>query len=241
MTAAYDYAGARFGRFVAETPLTMPFGDRGWSCRCDCGNQVTVATYHLKRRRACPACVRSENATKRIPSLEGFRFGSLVVLRMIRLSGRRVTWDCRCDCGAHYRVPTVRLRNGRTTACLSCARATGHEKRLRFVAGEIPKSYWDIVKHGAEERRLTLTISPADAWEVFLSQNRRCALTGEEIGFRDTSHRRHTASLDRIDSSKGYVRGNVQWVHKDINLMKNALDQEHFVYLCKKVAVHASR
>ena len=29
-----------------------------------------------------------------------------------------------------------------------------------------------------------------------------------------------TASLDRIDSTKGYVRGNIQWVHKDINWFK---------------------
>ena len=45
-----------------------------------------------------------------------------------------------------------------------------------------------------------------------------------------------TASLDRIDSSKGYVIGNVQWVHKDINIMKNKFDNQYFIDMCKKIA-----
>jgi hypothetical protein len=44
------------------------------------------------------------------------------------------------------------------------------------------------------------------------------------------------ASLDRIDSSQGYVGGNLQWVHQDINTMKWDLTQERFIQLCKMVA-----
>lgn len=50
-----------------------------------------------------------------------------------------------------------------------------------------------------------------------------------------------TASLDRIDSSRGYVEGNVQWVHKDVNFMKQALSQERFVELCTLVAEKARK
>jgi len=32
--------------------------------------------------------------------------------------------------------------------------------------------------------------------------------------------------------------GNVQWVHKDINLMKGCLDQVEFVNLCREVTTH---
>jgi len=49
-----------------------------------------------------------------------------------------------------------------------------------------------------------------------------------------------TASLDRIDSSKGYVKGNLQWVHKDINMMKNHYNQKYFIEICKKVATNAN-
>lgn len=44
-----------------------------------------------------------------------------------------------------------------------------------------------------------------------------------------------SASLDRIDSSKGYEQGNVQWVHKDINNMKQSFSQDKFIDWCKKV------
>ena len=44
------------------------------------------------------------------------------------------------------------------------------------------------------------------------------------------------ASLDRIDNSKGYIKGNVQWVTKDINMCKRTLNNESFIVLCKKVS-----
>jgi hypothetical protein len=43
------------------------------------------------------------------------------------------------------------------------------------------------------------------------------------------------ASLDRIDSKKGYVEGNVHWVHKDVNMMKRNFTEEYFINLCETV------
>jgi len=45
-----------------------------------------------------------------------------------------------------------------------------------------------------------------------------------------------TASLDRIDSKLDYRKTNVQWVHKDINMMKRVLKQDYFIKLCTDVA-----
>ena len=44
-----------------------------------------------------------------------------------------------------------------------------------------------------------------------------------------------TASLDRIDSNKGYTIDNVQWVHKDINKMKMDLEEDVFIDNCKLI------
>jgi hypothetical protein len=66
-----------------------------------------------------------------------------------------------------------------------------------------------------------------------------CALSGEAITLpknrTDFVGGGYTASLDRIDSSKGYIVGNVQWVHKDINFMKFTFSESRFIDLCKKV------
>ena len=44
-----------------------------------------------------------------------------------------------------------------------------------------------------------------------------------------------TASVDRIDSNKGYEKGNIQIVHKIVNRMKWSLNQKAFIWFCKKI------
>lgn len=74
-------------------------------------------------------------------------------------------------------------------------------------------------------------------WELFLKQERKCALSKEEIRFPSNyKDKTGTASLDRIDSNLGYVEGNVQWVHKDVNKMKSDFSEEYFICWCKKIA-----
>jgi hypothetical protein len=46
------------------------------------------------------------------------------------------------------------------------------------------------------------------------------------------------ASLDRIDSEKGYIPGNVQWVHPAVNFMKHAMAQDVFIDWCCRVAAY---
>ena len=36
----------------------------------------------------------------------------------------------------------------------------------------------------------------------------------------------YAASLDRIDSSKGYIKGNIRWVSRSINYMKNTMSDD---------------
>jgi hypothetical protein len=47
-----------------------------------------------------------------------------------------------------------------------------------------------------------------------------------------------TASLDRIDSSKGYIEGNLQWVHKNINMLKGNMLDNTFIEWCHKISKH---
>ena len=42
-------------------------------------------------------------------------------------------------------------------------------------------------------------------------------------------------TIDRIDSSKGYTVDNVQWVHKDINLMKNHFSESQLIDFCQRI------
>jgi hypothetical protein len=107
-------------------------------------------------------------------------------------------------------------------------------------------NYWAKIISGARRRGYEVSITREEADALFTG---RCALTGWPISLRDDgagvgpgSGRQGaiTASLDRIDSSKGYMPGNIQWVHKYINISKMAHSQEDFVRMCQAVADHMS-
>ena len=45
-------------------------------------------------------------------------------------------------------------------------------------------------------------------------------------------------SPDRIDSSKGYTKDNIQFVCNRVNAMKNNMNTEELLYFCKKIVEH---
>ena len=51
-------------------------------------------------------------------------------------------------------------------------------------------------------------------------------------GPKSRSRRQTNASVDRIDSNRGYVEDNVQLVCKAVNLMKNELTMDELDYWC---------
>jgi hypothetical protein len=177
--------------------------------------------------------------------LTGLRSGKLVVLGIApSTAAHQSRWDCLCDCGKHHIVHRSNLTTGRITHCGCSKQSTDGEnnpnwKGYEGISGEV----WNRIRAGANARNkkgrvIALEIDKEYVWELFLAQDGTCALSGVPITLPVTTLASGTASLDRIDSSKGYIEGNVQWVHKDVNKMKNALDQDYFVSMCEKIASH---
>ena len=67
-----------------------------------------------------------------------------------------------------------------------------------------------------------------------------CAISGIKLIFARSWTRDQTASLDRIDSKKGYVEGNVQWVHKRINEMKMDHSNKELISWARKIVKYNS-
>jgi hypothetical protein len=70
-------------------------------------------------------------------------------------------------------------------------------------------------------------------YQLFLSQNRRCALTGATLKI-EIDHPL-CLSLDQIDPANGYVEGNVQWLAWAVNRAKGDLSLDHFYEMCEVV------
>lgn len=116
-----------------------------------------------------------------------------------------------------------------------CARCGQKDKsNLKWYEG-IRLSWWQKVEKGAIYRALEFSITPEFIWDIYVGQEKKCALSGLEIGWASLGQY-HTASIDRIDSSIGYTRENVWLLHKDVNMMKQSFHIEDFIAYCKLIA-----
>lgn len=167
--------------------------------------------------------------------LIGKLYGKLEVIAEDGYRGHNKLWLCKCHvCGKIKSVVGSQLRNY-TKSC-GCIRTQRDWNSANWKGiGEISQEKLGIIKRGALKRNKEYTISDNYLWELFLEQERKCVLSGMFIKFGNKGRDETTASLDRIDSSKGYIPGNVQWVHKYINMMKLNHSEEYFIELCRTV------
>lgn len=220
-----------------------------------CGYEKSISDFSLKglsKNTRCKKCVaqrmveynhktgRSKTyAGQPRKDICGKRFGKLVVIENLGTkSNKHRLWLCKCDCGNTKNVYHTHLVRGLTKTC-GCG-YRGSDNFLWKGCGEISGGRWDTIKRKRRHSESRLfEISIKEAWNLFLEQERKCALSGIELEFGKTNKDKFTASLDRIDSSKGYTLDNVQWVHKDINRMKNVFSQEYFIETCKAIALNS--
>lgn len=102
---------------------------------------------------------------------------------------------------------------------------------------------WHNIKKSASRRGLWVIVNREEAYDIFVRQKGRCALSGRVITLATTNRewkdrQDNHASLDRIDSNKDYTRDNVQWVLKEVNVSKNNMTDEEYIEVCKAVVKH---
>ena len=96
------------------------------------------------------------------------------------------------------------------------------------------KWYFNRVKMVAKKRKILFNLNMKEFVDAY---HGRCNLSGIPLTLVKMYAQsiNQTASLDRIDSSQGYEKSNIQWVHKKINIMKNNLPEKEFFKFCNKI------
>lgn len=186
--------------------------------------------------------------------LVGRRVGKLVVDGIERRLDNRLTHGknihsahyalCVCDCGNRYSCQCSFLLAEKVKSCGCNYSRFGKDSPNFRGVGDVSKTLMTRLKHSAMRTGRVLEVDAEYLWHLYLAQDRRCYFSGVPIYFRlrrTTVDKFHLASLDRLDSTIGYVAGNVAWTSWVVNMMKKNYTTDCFVDLCCKVAAVSRR
>lgn len=224
--------GSKFNDYeVICEPYHNSKGFRVVKCRCKCGNIKEIYCCTLRKVKRCTLCNGKLCRKFNI----GDKYNRLIVIDYVYFPGRNNSKvKVKCECGDEYLMRSHELKT--TKCCKKCHRRKSGKEHSSYKGLEfISKTYYTVAKHNAKNKKREFSISIEYLNNLLIIQNHKCKLSGLPIKIGNAVEET-TASLDRIDSSKGYTENNIQWVHKDINHMKSDFKQSRFQELCKLVA-----
>ena len=92
------------------------------------------------------------------------------------------------------------------------------------------------IRSRAKIKNIEFDITAKDLTDLAEQQQLKCALTREVLTFITGKGRVMTnASVDRIDSNKGYIKNNIQLVSLQANTLKNILSMDELFLLCERI------
>lgn len=162
---------------------------------------------------------------------------------------------CNCqNCGIQFEKALTEItRNKKLNRPNFCSRSCVGKHNVKNFGDR--KNNYDISKHSGnrsdlytkfkyhfrsvKKRFKDVEITIEDLEDVWEKQNGFCEFSGVKLTLSSYSKIEknpiYSASLDRIDSSKGYIIGNIRWVSRSINYMKNNMSDEMVWELCKLI------
>lgn len=230
----------RFNRLVVLQRGEIKGHQQRWRCQCDCGQIIQVYTFELVsgRKKQCPSCSRLSRSKKWIAIQPGQRVGSLVTISRLDQPGRS-KWTCQCDCGAIVIVPANELNRQYTR--LSCHPGaplpSTPKQRVDRLPIEPAIYGYSSYKSSAKARGLSFEISKERFKALTQSNCYYCGIAPSQRRNKNSVDHRSNG-IDRIDSSKGYVEGNVRPCCTDCNLAKRDLSEQDFYTWVQRIASH---
>ena len=168
-----------------------------------------------------------------------FNMGITLELPVEVFKGPDGRWYKNCpSCGveqSYLRKSYAILSFNNKKECKPCSNSRPENSNHKgWIKDVLRYSFCRKYEVNAELRNIEWNLEYEYLADLLIDQDFKCSLTGWDIDALSVGN--NTASLDRIDSSVGYVKGNVQWVHKMVNMCKQQYSQEDFIEMCKSVA-----
>ena len=127
--------------------------------------------------------------------------------------------------------------------CISSKMKSYHKKtwgddKLQFTAFKRTKSVRSYITYLRSKaiKRKNECISIDELEKIWNNQNGKCALTGWDMTMiLGKGNIETNASIDRIDSNLGYIKNNVQFVCRAVNVFKSNATEEFLHKMCEAI------
>lgn len=158
--------------------------------------------------------------------------------------GRVPVWLCQCDCGNLKDVTTNALTNGQHSCGCSleeyrknCVSPTRIEEG-RAMFNELFGSY----KYRAKQKNIEFTLSEERFEQLIKSSCFYCNSEPRTVKIRKTSNGGYIHNgIDRIDSSQGYIEGNIVSCCEICNKAKRDISIKDFSAWIKQLTTYANK
>lgn len=180
--------------------------------------------------------------------LTGKIFGRLTVINLSHTDGKRLYWNCLCECGNAKTVKGDYLSTNRTRSCGCLKKETtvlinkNTKRRKTSPEASAIRQLYTVYKSNAKSRGLEFSLTHEEAIALFQSPchytNRLPSLRVIKMGINDAEIKVPILvnGIDRLDNTKGYTVDNCVPCCTTVNLMKLNNNYEEFIKICNNIA-----
>lgn len=140
----------------------------------------------------------------------------------------------------YYVDNTQKYRKFRSQACKLCEKERCRLKRLKNYSDDIVKVLRGVYNGAKQRSGHSLDFKVDFLIAMYKKQHGKCAISGLEMtGKRGKGRYPYNVSIDRIDSSIGYLKSNIQLVCGQVNMMKGTLHTQELITICQNIINNA--
>jgi hypothetical protein len=217
-----DLTGQKFGKLMvinrAEKPKNNKQGTY-WLCRCDCGCEKIINGNNLKNKitLSCGCLAKEKTSERFMKDLSRKRFGKLIVIKRVEnstnIKNKHARWLCKCDCGTEKIIngSSLMKKNG-TKSCGCCVSEKMKGINVNRRITPFLRLY-KLYKRSATNNNHSFELTENDARILFEGSCYYCGVKPfQKAKLRNNEDEKEMYiynGIDRVNSSKGYIMGNV--------------------------------